>query len=302
MQITDIVFFNHWHYGDLFSTRGLVTDIQSQLPGLNYQYIHSKNARSTQDLASSPDADTCQRMLAQIPMHQRLAHTDNTLFINTWVGAYQGLWPNTHPSYMDHRKIYAELYRHLSENYQLNLKLSDDWHYVPDYDIQKIDSTSIQRFFAEHTGKTYLFCNGQVQSTQSSMGNMAAIIDRLAGKYPADNFIATERFPTQCDNIYFTDDIFHLSCDICEIGLLSHSCDLIVGKNSGPFTYSTTRENLNSDKKFICFSHKPEDVLPYGLDFTSEFLFSNNTDDDRAVNIISECAERTQVKSGFIIK
>jgi hypothetical protein len=301
MQITDIVFFNHWHYGDLFSTRGLVTDIQSQLPGLNYQYIHSKNARSTQDLAPSPDAETCQRMLAQIPMHQRLAHTGNTLFINTWVGAYQGLWPNTHPSYIDHRKIYSELYNHLSAHYNLDLRLSDVWHYVPDYDLSKIDSTSVSKFFADKTGRTFLFCNGQVQSTQSSMGNMADIIITLAQKYPQDNFVVTERFVTDFANIYFTDDIFNMGCDICEIGVLSHSCDIIVGKNSGPFTYSTTHKNLNSNKKFICFSHKPEDVLPYGLNFVSEFNFSNTTDDNKAVVIFSDCADTTHTKPGFRI-
>jgi hypothetical protein len=234
-------------------------------------------------------------------MHQRLTHTDNTLFINTWVGAYQGLWPNTHPSYIDHRKIYAELYRHLRENYQLDLQLSDVWHYVPDYDLAKMDTAGITEFLADKSGRKLLFCNGAVQSTQSSMGNMSAIIQCLAAKYPQDTFIVTERIDSTASNIYFTEHIFQQISDICEIGVLSHSCDVIVGKNSGPFTYSTTQKNLNGYKKFVCFSHKPEDVLPYGLSFFSEFLFSNTTDDGRATDIISECLDRTHIKPGYSI-
>ena len=300
MQFNTIVFFNHWHYGDLFSTRGLVTDIQSQLPELNYQYIHSKNARSTQDLASSPDAETCRQMLSHLPMHQRVAHSEDTLFINTWVGAYQGLWPNTHPSYIDHRKIYAELYRTLSQSYNIDLKLQQIWDYVPDYDLNKIDTVHIEQFIIDKK-RTHLFCNGQVQSTQSSMGNMATIINTLAEKYPDNTFIVTESFPSSASNIYFTNDIFQKDCDICDIGMLSHRCDTIVGKNSGPFTYSSTNKNLNSDKKFVCFSHKPEDVLPYGLTFTSEFNFTNTTNDEQAIAIICECIERQQAKPGFHI-
>jgi len=300
MQFNTIVFFNHWHYGDLFSTRGLVTDIQRQLPGLNYQYIHSKNARSTQDLASSPDADACIQLLAQIPMHQRVTHSGDTLFINTWVGAYQGLWPNTHPSYIDHRKIYAELYRSLSHSYNIDLTLQQIWDYVPDYDLNKINVSRITEFFCDKK-QTHLFCNGQVQSTQSSMGNMANIINTLAEKYPQDKFVVTESFSTTASNIYFTDDIFQQDCDICEIGVLSHWCDVIVGKNSGPFTYSSTHENLNSDKKFVCFSHKPEDVLPYGLSFASEFNFTNTTNDDQAITVISDCIQRQHAKPGFHI-
>ena len=118
---------------------------------------------------------------------------------------------------------------------------------------------------------------------------MQSIIETLATKYPDDAFVATELFETKHTNIYFTDAIFKKNCDMCEISYLSTKVNVIVGKNSGPFTYANTKQNLQDpSKKLVCFSHKPEDTLPYGLDFAADFIFSDTTDDTVAVAIIEK--------------
>jgi hypothetical protein len=285
MKYQNIVFFNHWHYGDLFSTRGLVTDIKNQYPGLNYYYVHGKNAAATDDLAPTENSD----MLGKLPQHVRIIDSGVTLYINTWVGAYQGLWHNVHPSYISHCKIYEFLYKELMA-LGINLQLNPDvWSYVPDIDYDIIDKSVTNDFVKNAQGKILLFCNGAVQSTQSSMGNMAQTMIWLSKIYDEDTFVATEKFATTQPNIWFTDDIYDKKCDIIDISYLSRSSHLIVGKNSGPFTYASTRYNLqDASKMFWCFSHKPEDVLPYGLDIRCDFRFSTVVEDWQATAQLSK--------------
>jgi hypothetical protein len=289
--MTNIVFFNHWHYGDLFSTRGLVADIKRQLPDYNFVYAHNRNPWAVVDMCKSLSKTQTDKILNQmLNMRTRFAKNGDDLFINTWVGAYEGLWgPNSHPSFTSHYKIFEECYRGMNENFGTNLKLdSDVWTYIPEIDYTPYNTKAADDFLTA-TGRCHLICNGAVQSTQSSMGNMQVIIETLATKYPADTFVATEMFETTTQNIYFTDAIFKKDCDMCEISYLGSKVNVIVGKNSGPFTYSNTRQNLQDPKKkLICFSHKPEDTLPYGLDFAAEFIFGDTTDDTTAVEIIEK--------------
>jgi hypothetical protein len=285
MELSSIIFFNHWHYGDLFSTRGLIDDIRSQLPdNFPLLYAHYKNPAATADVAQQLDKQNCAILLNKIYERNPFLNGPDTIFINTWVGAYQGLWPNTHPSYISHHVIYGHLYHALKNNYGLEFKLNPDvWHYVPDIDYSVIDRSVTDKFVQNASGKIFLFCNGGVQSTQSSMGNMAQTIIWLSKVYTDDTFVATERFETNQPNIVFTDDIYNKPCDIIDISYLSRSSHLIVGKNSGPFTYASTKSNLKDPTKmFWCFSHKPEDVLPYGLDLKCDFRFSTVTSDVEA--------------------
>ena len=291
--MTSIVFVNHWHYGDLFSTRGLVADIKRQLQDYNFVYAHNKSPWAVADICKTLSKTQTEKVLSNyINMNQRLGKNGDTYFINTWVGCYSGagLWgPNTHPSYLSHYKIFEECYRNMNEFLGTNMILDKDvWNYIPEIDYTLYNTKAADDFLAS-VGRCHLICNGAVQSTQSSMGNMQAIIETLAAKYPDDAFVATEMFETALSNIYFTDAIFQKNCDICEISYLSTRVNVVVGKNSGPFTYANTKQNLQDlNKKLICFSHKPEDTLPHGLDFAAEFIFSDTTDDTTAVELIEK--------------
>lgn len=289
--MANIVFFNHWHYGDLFSTRGIVADIKRQLPNYNFVYAHNRNPWAVVDLCKSLSKTQTDKILNQmLNMRTRFAKNGDDLFINTWVGAYEGLWgPNTHPNYISHHKIFEECYSGMNQQFGTDLKLdSDVWTYVPKIDYSYYNTKTADDFLAS-VNRCHLICNGAVQSTQSSMDNMQLIIETLAAKYPNDTFVATELFETTMSNIYFTDGIFQKNCDMCEISYLSTKVNVVVGKNSGPFTYANTKQNLQDPtKKLVCFSHKPEDTLPYGLDFAANFTFSDTTDVTTAVEIIEK--------------
>jgi hypothetical protein len=288
----NIIFYNHWHYGDLFSTRGVVADIKRQLPDYTFHYAHRKNPRAIIDLVETLDSEDCESVLTSVDQWKRFANDDDTILINTWVGSYMGLWPNTHPSYISHHRIYREMYGNIRQNFGIDLQLSEDvWDYVPEINYSHYHEPTAQ-MQKELVGNVYLFCNSEVASKQSSMDNMKSIIEYVADNHKDDTIVATERFETKCQNVIFTSDLFTTSCDLCDISLLSTKVNLIVGKNSGPFTYANTKQNLlDKNKVFVNFSHKPEDLLPYGLDIAADFRFSNTTFASPAVRIIERAID-----------
>jgi len=283
----NIVFFNHWHYGDLFSTRGWVADIKRQLPQSTFYYAHKKNPRAIIDLVETLDDENNTAVLDGINQWNRFGSDDDTILINTWVGSYMGLWANTHPSYISHQRIIGECYNNIRQQFGINLKLSDNvWDYVPQIDYSVFNRATVDNN-TKFANNTYLFCNSEVASKQSSMNNMQKIIEHIAANHSKDTFVATEKFETNLNNILFTSDIFSDQCDLCDISYLSTKVNLIIGKNSGPFTYANTKDNLlDANKIFVNFSHKAEDTLPYGLDIKADFRHSSTTFASPAVRII----------------
>ena len=226
-------------------------------------------------------------VLDGIDQWKRFGVDDDTILVNTWVGSYMGLWANTHPSYVSHQRIIGECYNNLRQQFGIDLQLSDNvWDYVPQIDYSVYNRAAVDNC-EQFLGDAYLFCNSAVASKQSSMDNMQKIIEHVANNHRNDTFVVTEKFDTKLDNIVFTSDIFNNACDLCDISYLSTKVNLIVGKNSGPFTYANIKDNLlDKNKIFVNFSHKPEDTLPHGLDIGADFRHSGVTYASPAVRII----------------
>lgn len=302
-MITDICFFNHWHYGDLFTTRELVKDISQQLPDITVGYAHRLNPIVVSDFTNNYESETRAHVLNNFDMMVPMAQDDTLVLINTWVGNYQGnhFAANKHPSYLQHYDIFAEIYQKANSNFGWNLQMNEDkWHYVPEIDYAKLDLTAADQFLASNKGRLYLFSNGQVQSQQSSLQYINPVIDALADMYPDDTFLATEVYMTSRPNVVFTKNIFDVSNDLREISYLSSHADLIVGRNSGPFTYANTRSNLrDAGKVFMCYSHEARDVLPYGMDIAADFRFSAATDGDQVTEQIKQAIE--DIKQGRFV-
>jgi len=305
MKFKSIVFYNHWHSGDLFTTRGLVKDIMKQIP-TKFYYAHLSHAKTCIDLVDTMVCDS-NGTLNDLDQNTRVVYKDESLFINTWVGAYQPeLFPyGSHPSYIVHHKIYDSCYKILNEMFDLNLDISQDvWEYVPTIDYSKFDTRAVDDFLAGNVDRRiHLFCNGVVRSHQSSVGDMAGILIRLAESHPRDIFVATQQFNNSCENIIFTDALFQSDCDINEISYLSSHVNLIVGKNSGPFTYANTKNNLlDPTKLFVCLSNRVVDCLHYGLDIASDFRFSGHTDFEHLCVFLNDSivAAKNKQKTDFI--
>ena len=274
-----ICFFNHYHNGDLFHSKGFVKDIISSID-TKFYYAHSMSPIVLSDLnvehINSPN----------ISIFTKFENTDDTVYVNTWIGCYDN--PDKCACTLNFNyKIYGEIYEYLNKCFSSNLKLKSIENYFPSIDYSKFNCSNVDFFVESAPQQKVLFCNGPCLSGQSSYtGDMSTIIESCAIKFPEKVFIATYKFATQLKNIKFTDDIIRLNkCDLNEISYLSKFCDLIVGRNSGPFCFCTVDENINNPKKiFYAFGERETHCFYHDVDIKSTFIFEN-TDDLNVVEI-----------------
>jgi hypothetical protein len=90
-----------------------------------------------------------------------------------------------------------------------------------------------------------------------------------------------------CPNIIFTDELILAEydttvlnswnkkrCDLNEISYLSKFCDIIVGKNSGPYIYCMTEENINDpNKTIIVFNKRSLDSLLAEINHKAKYVY-----------------------------
>lgn len=283
MSITSITFYNYYHNGDLFVCKQFVQQFASQFSHLQFDYCHFNHPKTLQDLgikfAGIP---------AQFGEKTAWSQQQNHLAINTWVGVYQApcevpaLYPggiNLHMLSDIWNYLGDQLAPILGSKFQVSQPLSD---YIPNIDYTQFDVSSVDRFVSASANKKVLICNGVAMSGQSFADNLSEMIHWFADRYPHLTFICTSKFHTDRNNVHFTDDICEVDnsfpptvmywnqnltrCDLNEISYLSTHCDLIVGKNSGPFIYCLTKQNVNnSAKTFISFNNVIVDNLLYNI-------------------------------------
>lgn len=276
-----ICFFCHFHNGDIYHIKEFLRDISSQLK-TKYYVVHGNSSLLTHDL------DVEYLNISSVPLlagkhYTKFIDTENCLYVNTWIGGYFS--PdneyNNECSLRGFHRMFSLIYDKINAIFDSNLKIGPVNDYFPSIDYSKFDCVSIDKFVSDTKNDKVLICNGPSLSGQTRYNSdMSEIIEPLAQLYQDKIFILTKKFETSISNIKFTDDIINSNtCDLNEISYISKFCNLIVGRNSGPFCFAVTKENINnSDKKFLAFGGKVTDSFPYMLDINSEFVFDYFTD------------------------
>jgi hypothetical protein len=124
-----------------------------------------------------------------------------------------------------------------------------------------------------------LVCDGNVNSGQSHNFSFTPIVENLSENNPNCLFLSTNQLYHNKSNIISTHpQITELLPDLLQISLISTYCDIIVGRASGPYCFSQTKENFNDDKKtFISFSNTESEGIFY-YEGKNKNLWSNNFD------------------------
>ncbi len=268
-MIHTICFFNHWHNGDVFSGKGYMLDIIKQLPEMKFQHAQLNSLKSMRDLPC--EHIHTDSLPPQVTHQVRYIDVNGVFYINTWVGCYGNA---VIPQGEQHANWYSlhRMWSHIMEVLHLNLTPNlqypkfDDMdsimRYIPESDWSAYDISPALSFAAQHN-RMVLVCNGKVRSTQSHIGLMQAELEALCHDFPDVAFVCTTKFEHPgWSNLYFTDDIFAnvQDGDINEIAFLSTRCEMIIGKNSGPFMFCHVKENiLDPNKAFFSLSHRPSD-------------------------------------------
>lgn len=296
--MSKIIFFNHYHRGDLLTHKEFIRQLQNELPDFTFEYMHFNHPKLTRDL-NIPLVGEPTNLDAKTPFYQ----DEGVLYINTWIGCFWDIFCehggiNMNSLWHQWDKILDTVNGHF--NTEVTLR-TDKETYLPKIDFAKFDVSSIDEFLKKHINKKILICNGPPKSGQSFSDNMQDFINLAAEESPNIDFICTTKFDTTLDNVLFTDDIIVdnevedkrapwedreiNNCDLQEISYLSEKCDAIVGKNSGPFVFCETYNNyMNPDKKFLSYNvswgigKPPTETMSNGLDIKCKYTITPISD------------------------
>lgn len=308
-----ICFFSHFHNGDIFHIKSFLRDIISQID-TTYYIAHPNSDIITCDIdmeyinipiywSKFNDTYVENRELNKNHVnllvgkeHTKFFSTEDCFYINAWIGGYftEDNEYNGECSLRGFYKMFKNIYKNINQEFGTNLKLKDLNEYIPFVDYSKINCEKIKTFVEEYTSPKILICNGPALSGQTTYNSdMAEIIIPLAEENKNRIYICTNKFETELDNIKFTDDIFELNrCDLNEISYLSKFCNLIIGRNSGPFCFTTTKENVNDESKiFLAFGSRETDCFLYKMKIQASFTFDYFTTIESLNETISELSE-----------
>jgi hypothetical protein len=304
--MTDLCFFQYFHNGDLFSSKEYVRQIIQETDCFNFKYYHFNHEKVLRDLKIPAAGDPLflGKNGKSIPV---IFFNNSSLFINTWIEApvRNNINLNIEKIHgINHYRLRAYwkyIFDILNTSFNTKLSLKPVEQYVADIDFTYFDVNNIDLRLTNK--KRVLVSNGEVKSNQSFAGTMDNLVVLLALKFPNCEFYCTHKFITTHSNIFFTDDILptdkenlkmnlvswtRTNCDLNEISYFSQSCDIIIGRNSGPFIFCLTKNNVfDSSKTFISFNKFQDDSLLRGVNHLCKYIWSNNYDKNNMVDLIS---------------
>jgi hypothetical protein len=290
-----IIFFNHAHKGDLCISRSFINQIIKELD-IEFGYAHYWGEYLLQDMKVEYS------YVDGIPILSDKRHvgnfiSDDILYINTWIGNY---FRHSKPGYGEctlkstYDLVYTEIFELIKNTFQINIELKNIMEYFPHIDYSHFKIDKIDQFIKNNNSrKRVLLCNGPGLTNQCEYnGDMGEIIETISEKYSDIMFLTTHKINCDKKNIRYTGDIIQSDqTDLNEISYLSKFCDIIVGKNSGPFIFCNTKDNIfDEGKSFLSFGDKETYCLPYKLDIDCNFIFQyfskNNTLNELTETII----------------
>lgn len=251
MDINKIVFFNHFHNGDIHLSRELIKHFIKLFPDCKYVYGHNNSDRLLLDISN---------LQIDHNIHQSInAYTtgifiqSQTLYVNTWIGA-------ENKKFLCHDCVYPSIYDLLNyycETLQLE-KLGLSEKYIPNinfsyYDINPID----QHFKYNIVDKNIFIVNGQCHSGQCQISiDFVSLITSLSSSYPNYHFYVSNFEPQLLNipNVFMTDKIIDqsiLNNNLNETAYITTFCDIIIGRPTGAWTFALNQTNFNKNKTFI---------------------------------------------------
>ena len=288
MSKKKVLFYNHWHNGDVHMSRSYVRDLMSLLGDCDY-YYHHKNDK---------------KLLADIDHLQTVSEMiDADIVIDTWIGQYHYKGMDAKERVKNRSSFlgcnFPHYYAVMSQAYDdlgLRRAIKSIDYYIPDIAYEKFYIDNIKEFFCVHAGLSVLISNNPAMSFQAPDVDFDSIVSSLAGEFPSVCFIMTNPGTVKIEknNVFYGSDIVNSPVqinDLNEISYISTHCKVIVGRSSGPYSFSITRKNVQ-DKKFVCICNVQKDAWMLGGQI--DVRWTNNSSAEYLLlmlsSVISECA------------
>lgn len=257
-----VVFFNHYHNGDIHVSRGIVRKIMEKVhqidPTVSFEYTHRNPSNL---LADIPGLTYSRNALDLVRSdHDNLVRVGDAVYINTWYAQQQFKYMNRHGISID--ALYAGLEDSCKNLWGFSFSdiTTNASAFFPVIDYSKYEISEAQKWLSANSQPKILVENCQALSGQATNFSMTPIIVDIARRHTNKMFILTSsdgvyKLP---NNVIQASDIIKKSTrsDLNEISFLSTQCEMIIGRASGPFTFTVTQENLfQRNTKYICFTN-----------------------------------------------
>jgi hypothetical protein len=258
-DIRTVVFYNNCHCGDIHVSRSFVRYIVENLRGVDFKYAHRNHPSLLCDIPKLQHTSKYNSFLKN--KNKDTIHHKGCLFLNTWYASSKLKFRPDGTIDPVHYGTLHNLFTHHFKTLGLNVEDKEPRDFIPSIDFSYYNTDPIDKFLKNHTGSKVLFCNGLVKSGQAINFPMLPGIVKLAQKYPNVVMIYTNR--EKCNaklppNLHFSPNILKTNGfpDLNENAYLSTHCDLIVGRQSGAYTFSMLKDNiLDRPAKFINFTN-----------------------------------------------
>jgi len=279
-----IIFYNHYHNGDIFLSKPYIKHIMDLMPEVDFFYFHKNNQKIILDL------NIKQKNLNDFYINDNLQSfvENDILFINTHIGRYFPEIEDAECNWITTHKVYEKIYKTISEHFSVELKTKNMRDYLYEVDYRFYD---IPKNLNLDYSKTFIISNGPVHSGQSNLNSLDFLIEYLANKYEDITFILTHKTNIAANNILYTDDLIETNgSDLNEIVYIADKhCKYIMGRQSGPFTFMGTDSILNNKNKVIfSLRHNRNCEFLYNLKAESKYFSILDTDINYIFDIIEK--------------
>ena len=143
-----------------------------------------------------------------------------------------------------------------------------------------------------------IVANGDSLSYQSGNFDFNYVIDKLADDFPHIDFLLTDNSKrVEKENVLYTSDVINCEGgDLNEISYLSTFCDTIIGKASGPYTFTIVKKNLNDiGKTYIFLCNALHDGLFYYNNICNKIWINNYDNEYIYTTIKRHLDKKTQI-------
>lgn len=288
-RIMKVVFFNFYHNGDIHVSRGLVREIAKhcQAKGIPCEYYHPNTPGI---LADIPYVKHTTNGYGLNPGY-RSALVGDTLFINTWYCGKNEIY-----------QAYGITFDCLYLSFKESAKLLDlDLGAIPGIDLfPNIDYNYFQigkakEWLDVHHRPRVLISNGHVLSGQATNFSFATIVNQLAKSHDHIDFLISNADGgiVQAPNVFLTSNIIQSGgFDLNENSYLASHCSAIIGRCSGAYSFSITKENYwDNPKTFVAFTNLSMGAAIWTKQFTpppNAKIVVHDVSDDSAIGLIAE--------------
>lgn len=229
-----VTFQNDLHYGDLFVSRSFIKDIIQKRPD-DYFYVHKHRTNYLfNDL-------NIKELTLDAAKSQGLMDDEKFCF-PTWYAAFN------HKYFKDTGCTIQTLYKLFCDVYStLGISIDPIENYIPTIDFSKYNLDKHKR-----NKDTVLVCTNMPLSGQSSSNSMEYLVNRLADNFPNKIFLVTNKIDgiKEKQNIFYTENVLKEN-NLIEIAWLSTQCSSVIGRSSGPYTFSLLKENMNDSVNYF---------------------------------------------------